>query len=852
MCHHHSIRKNKTGGLRLAAVGAVLLSSSVVLGQNTAVEPPVVVTHVDAVYPPSALAERRHADVILTVTVDADGHVSKVDIASSGGDDLDEAAIVAVRQWTFVPAKRNGVPVPSRIRIPFHFAPPAPPPEIVEPEHTEQPQLPPQLALPPAQGAAPETPQGSEAVTEVEIIGKRQPPSRGTSDFRIPRATLTAAPHGTAADLLSTAPGVFIAHPEGEAIAQRVFLRGFDAEHGQDVEFKLAGIPMNQQSHMHGQGYADLNLIIPETVRSLRVVEGVYDPHQADFAVAGSVEYDLGVHERRSRVKLSAGSFGTRRLLALWAPEGQREETFGAGVFRQTDGFGTGTRGGVSGGVLGQYELKLPGDISASIHLGAYAARANMAGVVRRDDLEAGRIGFYDAYPDPSARSQSAGTSRMQVGITLEHSGEEGSRTSVGFWTYLASYRSRTNFTGYTEQSLFDPTWIGRGDLIEQANGDLGLGGAFAYRGKHLHLGSWLGAQYEFGADMRTHNIEQAQNLLQAPENQTWDRRVDATVRQTDLGLYTDVLLNASRYVRLRGGLRGDLLFFDVDDRLGNSIPSFGMKTHIIGFRRTASGIAFGPRATLEINPTSWLLISGSYGEGYRSPQARQLQEGERAPFAKVRSYEAGATVRDGERLSLRGAVYETSLSYDLAFDPAEGRLERIGPTRRRGLVGYFLANPAPWMSASFSATYVHATLRAPPIPTSDDPSPPYVSGQALPYVPPIVLRSDLGVQGALGAMWGKPLDWKIGWGTTFLSARPLPYSEFSPPVFLLDATAGVRRDWLELTLDATNVLGARYADVEYAFVSNWLTTSIPSRVPARHVTAGPPRTILFNLTVYL
>src|SRR6266540_3201609 len=256
MCHHHSIRKNKTGGLRLAAVGAVLLSSSVVLGQNTAVEPPVVVTHVDAVYPPSALAERRHADVILTVTVDADGHVSKVDIASSGGDDLDEAAIVAVRQWTFVPAKRNGVPVPSRIRIPFHFAPPAPPPEIVEPEHTEQPQLPPQLALPPAQGAAPETPQGSEAVTEVEIIGKRQPPSRGTSDFRIPRATLTAAPHGTAADLLSTAPGVFIAHPEGEAIAQRVFLRGFDAEHGQDVEFKLAGIPMNQQSHMHGQGYA--------------------------------------------------------------------------------------------------------------------------------------------------------------------------------------------------------------------------------------------------------------------------------------------------------------------------------------------------------------------------------------------------------------------------------------------------------------------------------------------------------------------------------------------------------------------------------------------------------------------
>jgi TonB family protein len=64
----------------------------------------VVVTHVDAVYPPSGLKERKHADVVLVVTVDVDGHVSKADVAESGGADLDEAAIVAVRQWTFVPA----------------------------------------------------------------------------------------------------------------------------------------------------------------------------------------------------------------------------------------------------------------------------------------------------------------------------------------------------------------------------------------------------------------------------------------------------------------------------------------------------------------------------------------------------------------------------------------------------------------------------------------------------------------------------------------------------------------------------------------------------------------------------
>jgi len=855
---------------------AIWLATLLLSGTSSAEQPakrggsvtaPVVLTHVDAVYPPSALTSRKHADVVVITTVDVDGHVSKVEVMSPPATELDDAAIMAVRQWTFVPAKRDGIPAASRIRIPFHFAPPEPAPEIIEPERHDLPQLAPQTASvarhrsgaavrvgvdDSGSGEGPPRTDGDRAPvdppTEVHVSGNRVAPSRATSDFRIARATLTAAPHGSAADLLSTAPGVFVAHPEGEAIAQRVYLRGFDADHGQDVEFKVAGIPMNQPSHLHGQGYADLNLIIPETVRSLRVIEGVYDPHQADFAVAGSVEYDLGVEERRSRVKLSAGSFGTRRLLALWAPEGQAQETFGAGVFRQTNGFGEGTRGASSGGVLGQYKLSLPGDISLLMHLGGYAARANVAGVLRRDDVASGRVDFYDAYGDPSARAQSAGTSRLQAGLTFEHRGSGGAHTTLSAFTYLASFRSRLNFTGYMERSRFNPEWVGRGDLIEQANDDWGLGGAFSHRGPRLDLGRWLQAQIELGADVRTHRIQQAQNLLRAPQNETWDQRDDAAVKQTDVGIYGDASLRIGDKVNLRGGARADLLFFDVDDKLGNFIPAFAKATHLVGFRRTAAGIAFGPRGTLDVNPWPWLRLSASYGEGYRSPQARQLEEGEQAPFAKVRSYEAGALLRHGDRLSLSAVAYQTALSYDLAFDPSE----RIGPTTRRGLVGYLVANPTAWLSSALSATFVHATLDSPPVPTPESPSPPYVTGQTLPYVPPLVVRNDLAVVFAQGEVGGQPVSWKLGYGTTFLSSRPLPYSQFSPALFLVDGTVAMRRDWLELTLDVTNVFDARYADTEYAFVSNWLSTPIPSRVPARHVAAGAPRTLLFTVTVYL
>ena len=115
----------------LAGVGLVAAFESSASAQAPAdVEPPVVVHHVDAIYPPSALRERKHSDVVLDLTIDADGHVSKVDVVQSGGADLDEAAVVAAREWTFVPALRGGKAIASRIRVPFHFAPPAPPPEL--------------------------------------------------------------------------------------------------------------------------------------------------------------------------------------------------------------------------------------------------------------------------------------------------------------------------------------------------------------------------------------------------------------------------------------------------------------------------------------------------------------------------------------------------------------------------------------------------------------------------------------------------------------------------------------------------------------------------------------------------
>jgi TonB family protein len=369
----------------------------------TEVTPPDVIQHVDAIYPPSALTDRKHADVVLAVTVDADGHVSKVDVLQSGGADLDEAAVVAARQWTFVPAMRGGKPVASRIRVPFHFAPPAPPPELVSPPPPPEPQT----AVTPAIQQQPATPAANaaaaapfEPANQAEIVnvrGRAGPPNVGASDFNVRIGALALVPHANASDLLKLAPGILLTNEGGEGHAEQVFLRGFDAREGQDIEFTVGGVPINESGNLHGNGYADTHFIIPELVERLRVVEGPFDPRQGNYAVAGSADYELGLALRGLSAKYVTGSFNTQRALVTWGPTGESTHTFAGAEIYSTDGFGQ-NRDAQRGSAMGQYEGRLGSSGSYRVIAQGYSTHFHSAGLIRQDDYQSGKIGFYDSY----------------------------------------------------------------------------------------------------------------------------------------------------------------------------------------------------------------------------------------------------------------------------------------------------------------------------------------------------------------------------------------------------------------------------------------------------------------------
>lgn len=667
---------------------------------------------------------------------------------------------------------------------------------------------------------------------------------RGAADFTIDQQILDAAPVFSTNDVLKRVPGLYAAQVEGPAVAQRYFLRGFDSEHGQDIEFKLGDVPLNQPSQVHAQGYTYQAFVIPEVIRNLRVIEGVYDPGQGDFAIAGTIDFELGVEKRGVYSKTEYGSFHTFREVAIFAREGGDPDTFGAFQLQRTDGFGQ-RRKGILGSAMFQYGF---GRDKWRFHVhGSFGgARSDLAGVLRRDDIEAGKVGWLDAYPFDTAQAQNASNMDAILGVSGEQRGKNKRNSSFGLWIQFHDFRLRENFSGFLETDANGDT---PGDLVDQQDQRLVLGGDARHRTHEFVLADWAKGTIELGTSARLDIIDQHIDLVQAPQIQVYQQRVDASIAQTDIGMWLDLDWDFTKYLNLAGGVRADALFFDVTDRLESVSPD-----GVMPYERTAAGVAVGPRVTATIKPIKQLDVILAYGRGFRAPHARQLVDGQGVPFTKVRSTDVGLRSRIGKNdelvLSLTG--FFTKMSDDLIFEAREVSFESVGPTTRIGAVFYAQARPLPWLYGALSVTYVKATLDQPPPTAPGEPPSGLQAGDTLPFVPPWLVRLDIGASKDLVQLGKYPLNGKLGVGYSLISERPLPFSETSPRVNLLELSAGLSWWFLDLGFQVFNLLDTQYAAQEFVFESNWNPGQPPSGQPARHITAGAPRTFLFQIGIRL
>lgn len=788
--------------------------------------------------------------VPMLVTVSPEGALIDCVIDVSLGPALDAAALEAARLWRFQPAIVNGKPAAARARIAVRFH--GPPLDLDAGALLALPALPDagvadtgatsvdagvptvatnldagtsaaatsvafdaQVARAPlpdaARSAAP------EEIASATALAERA--KRSASEVTRERDVLSASPHRTASDLVQTVPGAFVTQHSGEGKANQIFYRGFDAVHGQDVELWVGGAPVNEVSNVHGQGYADLHFVMPEVVRTLRASPGTYDPRQGDFAVAGTMRFDLGYDQPGITAKGGYGSFGTQRYFLAYRPKGAPEQTFGAAEFYDTDGFGPSRKARRASAIA--QGLWRVGATSVRVLLTGYTGHFDAAGVLRLRDLQAGKVSRFATY-DP----QQGGAS-MRAQLVGEVTHRFGDRGVFGIAPYLVlrTLRLRQNFTGY----LIDD----RGDSSQQLNEAITLGGQAYYRMK-LRLFS-PGDAFEVGLSVRSDWVDQAQKRIGAVDQSVIDTEVDARVRGFDVGGYLDAVLHPWAPITLRAGVRIDGLGYYAQDFAHDAG----------GKARASQGMRVGPKATLEGRIVRGLSALVSYGQGFRSPQVRSLAESETTPFTRVWSLEGGLRyVRDGQ-LEASAAAFRSWLSDDLAFDPgAGGRNEKVPATQRTGVTVDATYRPLPWLVGNAHVTYTRAEFRRS--------NALYSAGDLLPYVPQLVARIDAVATPVLGEWLRRKLVLNVGAGFSALARRPLPYAMMGHDIFLVDAQAGLRWGEVGLSVKAFNLLGTDWYDGEFLFASKWDRNQSASLVPERHVTVGAPRSVFATLEVYL
>ena len=185
----------------------------------------------------------------------------------------------------------------------------------------------------------------------------------------------------------------------------RYFSRGFDIDHGTDISIGVDGIPVNMISHAHGQGYADLHFLIPETISNIDWGKGPYYSQQGNFNTAGYVNFQTLNSLERNEVKIEAGQFNTFRTVAMIDLLGKKQKDKGtnayvAGEFMYTDGPFESPQYFNRFNLFAKFNSKIGENNRLSIALSNFNSEWNASGQIPERAVKAGMIGRFGAIDD--------------------------------------------------------------------------------------------------------------------------------------------------------------------------------------------------------------------------------------------------------------------------------------------------------------------------------------------------------------------------------------------------------------------------------------------------------------------
>jgi len=293
----------------------------------------------------------------------------------------------------------------------------------------------------------------------------------------ISKIDLETTPVNSSQEILRKVSGLFIGQHAGGGKAEQIFLRGFDIDHGTDIAINVDGMPVNMVSHAHGQGYADLHFVIPETVDKIDFGKGTYYASKGDFATAGYV--DFGTKEKLdfSSIGVEVGQFNTLRTVGLFDLLGnnKKQSAYIATEYILTDGPFDSPQNFNRINLFGKYSFVLEDNSRFSIIASRFTSKWDASGQVPQRLVDAGTISRFGSVDD----TEGGATSRSNFNVSFRKPID--GNTFLKANTFYSNYKFElfSNFTFFLEDPI-------NGDQIKQKE-DRNLYGINAELNKNIN-----------------------------------------------------------------------------------------------------------------------------------------------------------------------------------------------------------------------------------------------------------------------------------------------------------------------------------------------------------------------------
>ena len=635
--------------------------------------------------------------------------------------------------------------------------------------------------------------------------------SDAASEGKVNASLIKNRPISRIGEILEFVPGMIVTQHSGSGKANQFYLRGFNLDHGTDFATYVDEMPVNMRTHAHGQGYTDLNFLIPELVGHIHYKKGPYSAEEGDFSSAGAARLHLVNQLPQGIASLTVGSYDYQRLLLANSAAVHDGHLLYALDVNHYDGPWQVAEGVKKYNGLLRYS---EGDVRDGMTLTAmaYHNRWNSTDQIPLRAVRSGQLGRFDAV-DPTDGGDS---SRYSLSFSKHH------RDKHGGWQ-VSAYAVRSELDLYSNFTYFlnDPV---NGDQFNQSEKRtmLGVNASKSWLGElaGMPMENKLGIQtrYDKLSPVALYNTAQAQRLSLIRSDK---------VEESSAGLFAENTLWWHEKLRTVAGLRYDRYQFDVKSSInGNS-------------GNTSDGIT-SPKLSVIFGPWASTELFYNIGKGFHSNDARgttqtRLPDGSAAspvtPLVSTRGSEVGVRTEWVPGLQSSLAVWQLDIDSELVFVGDAGETEPSRASRRYGVEwnNHYVVND--WLLFDMDLALSKARF------THTDPAGQYIPGAI----------NKVASVGATVTNWG---NWFGSVQLRYFGPRPLieDNSVRSNSTFLTYARVGYRiNPKTTMTLDVFNLFNRKASDIDYYYESQLRGET--TAVEGKHFHPVEPRSARLTLT---